>query len=222
MNGPALGRMFPSLLCFSRPQTNNCTGPPPSLEHNRPSTVEKQLPGRPGHAPRGSEGTVQAGDQSCLPTVNRRSPGARQAEKRAGAQQHSTAPFLCTYSPRGRETAANQGTSPEQGGWDALEPAPAALAAGSGSVLPHPQALGHNDQVSRHQVRGPTLPCLPAHGKSLSPRHKAIPDAACLLVPHQSSHPATRRWLEPGLACTNTDPLPPPTHVHAHTQSMPR
>ena len=136
----------------------------------------------------------------------------------AGAQRHGTDPD----SPRGRETAANQDASPERGGWDVLEPALAALAAGSGSVLPHPRALGHNDQVSQHQVRGPTLPCLPAHGKSLSPGRKAIPDAACLPVPHQSSHPAAGRWLEPGPACTNTDPLPPPRHVRTHTRSVPR
>lgn len=28
MHRPALGWMFPSLLCFSRPQTSNRTGPP--------------------------------------------------------------------------------------------------------------------------------------------------------------------------------------------------
>jgi len=110
----------------------------------------------------------------------------------------------------------------KQRGWDVLEPALAALAAGSNSILPHPRALGHNDQVSPHQVCGPTLPCLPAHGKSLSPERKAIPDAACLLVQHQGSHTATRRWLEPGPACRNTDLLPPPTHMHSHTQRMPR
>lgn len=66
VHGPAVGHTFPSLLCFSRPQTSNCTGRPPSLEHNRPSTAEKQLPGGPGH----TGGTVQAGDQSCPPTAN--------------------------------------------------------------------------------------------------------------------------------------------------------
>lgn len=220
VHSPALGRMFPSLLCFSYPQTSNCSGPPPTLEHNWLSTVDNQLPGRQGHAPHGSEGTDQAGDQSCPLTANRQMTGARQAERRAGVQQHR--PLFSAPGPQGRETSANQDTSPKRGGRDVLEPALAALAAGSGAVLPHPRALGHNDQVSRHQVCSPTLPCLPAHGKSLSPGRKAIPDAACVLVPHQSSHPATRRWLEPGPACTNTDPLPPPTHVHTHTQSVPR
>lgn len=156
VHGPAVGHTFPSLLCFSRPQTSNCAGRPPSLEHNRPSTVEKQLPGGPGHA----GGTVQAGDQSCPLRANGQTPGARQAER-----QHSTDPFLCTHSPRGRETAANQDTSPERGGRDVLKRALAALTAGSGSVLPHPRALGHNDQVSQHQVCSPTLPACQRTGR---------------------------------------------------------
>lgn len=215
MHSPALGQIFPS-LCFSHPQTSSCSGRPRSLEYNWPGTAEKQLPGGPGHALHGSEGTVQAGDQSRPLSANRQMPGAWQAERRSGAQQHRPLSFHLQ--------SLGQGDCCKPGYfiWDVLKPALTALAAGSGSILPHPRALGHNDQVSQHQVCGPTLPSLPVYGKSLSPGRKAIPDAACLLVPHQSSHPATRRWLEPGPACTNTDLLPPPTHVHTHTQSVPR
>lgn len=88
-------------------------------------------------------------------------------------------PLLCTHSLWGRESTTNQETVPSWGGWDVLQPALAALTACSGSTTPHPQALGHNDQVSPHQVCSPTLPCLPAHGKSLSLGRKAIPGAAC-------------------------------------------
>lgn len=127
-------------------------------------------------------------------------------------------PFSRSLSPFLQAQGCKAPPLSKHRGWDVLEPALAALTAGSNSILPHPQALGHNDQVSLHQVCGPTLPCLPAHGKSLSPERKATPDAACLLVRHQGSHTATRRWLEPGPACRNTDPLPPPTCMHSHTQ----
>lgn len=169
VHNPALGWVFPSLRCFSHPQTGP---PPPSIEHSA-----QTAPGVPGRALRSSEGTVRAGDQSCLLTANRQTPGVWQAERSCRATApHS--PFLHTCHPLGRTTAANQDSSPAPGGRDVLEPALAASAAGSSSVLPHPQALGHNDRVFQHQVCGPTLPGLPAHGKSLSPGWKAIPDAA--------------------------------------------
>ena len=95
-----MGRMFPSLLCFSRPQTSNCTGPPPSLEHNRLSTVGKRLPGRPGHAPHGSEGTVQAGNQSR----QRTGKCLERGRLREGPQRSSTAqtPFSAPTVPGAR------------------------------------------------------------------------------------------------------------------------
>lgn len=105
-------------------------------------------------------------------------PGARQGEKGwSTAKPPFSSPLFPTSAVPG-ETAANRLPLPQRGSRDVLEPAPAAPAAGSNSILPHPRALGHNDQVSPHQVRGPTLPCLPAHGKSSSPGRAAIPDAA--------------------------------------------
>lgn len=79
------------------------------------------------------------------------------------------------------------------------------------ALFPYPQALGHNDQVSPHQVCSPTLPCLPAHGKSLSLGRKAIPGAACWYHSTDSTQLLGGGWSQARHVQTQTRSLHPRT-----------
>lgn len=187
------GWTLPPLLCFRCPQ--------PGAGNKHPRS--------PGLCVRAGGGSP-AGKAFLLPLGDAWST----AEIPLSSPFFFFSPHIC--SPRGASCKAPP--LPQRGSRDVLEPAPAAPAAGSHSILPHPRALGHNDQVSlsRHQVRGPhPLPCLPEHGKSSS-APKTLPAP---WVWHRGLPGGGRSQAQRVRAHTR---LPPPPHARTHTPSLPR